>query len=115
MHSLSESVVQSFVSLVHRHMPKFYTFVYSVYSHDSTGLFSSLFGWIESLLDFIQSGTTEQVNLQQLIDKVLTTEEERALVLIELDNLMNWHTWRKKRHLMRLKNIMYNDDIDNNS
>jgi hypothetical protein len=115
MHSSSESVVQTFVSLVHRHMPKFYTFVHSVYSHDSTGLFNSLLGWIESLLDFMQNGSsTKQVDLQQLIDTVLTTEEERTLVIIELDNLMNWHTWRKKKHLMHLKNIMYND-IDNGS
>src|SRR4051794_23641191 len=117
MHSSSESIVQTFVSLVHRHIPKFYAFVHSVYSHDSSGLFNSLLGWIESLLDFIQGGTTEQVvDLQQLIDNVLTTEEERALVIIELDNLMKWHTLRKKRHLMRLKNIIYNDiDGDSNS
>ena len=114
MHSSAESVVQTFVSLVHRHIPKFYSFVHSVYSHDSTGLFNSLLGWIESVLDFIQGGLTEKVDLQELIDTVLTTEEERALVLIELDNLMNWHAWRKRRHLMRLKNIMYNE-IDKSS
>ncbi|CAB4476818.1 hypothetical protein RhiirA5_493779 [Rhizophagus irregularis] len=109
IYSPAESVVQTFISLVHRHMPKFYSFVHSVYSHDSTGLFNSLIGWIGSLFDFMQNGLAEQIDLQQLIDTTLTTEEERTRVVNEIESLMSWHTWRKKRHLMRLKNIMYND------
>ncbi|RIA89362.1 hypothetical protein C1645_772664 [Glomus cerebriforme] len=115
IYSPAESVVQTFISLVHRHISKFYSFVYSVYSNDSTGLFNSLLEWIESLFDFMRSGLTEPIDLQQLIDTVLRTEEERALVISELDKLMSWHTWRKKKHLMRLKDIMYHNDIDSNS
>jgi hypothetical protein len=109
IYSPAESVVQTFISLVHRHVPKFYTFVHSVYSHDSTGLFNSLIGWIESLFNFMRNGLAEQIDLQQLIDTTLTTEEERTRVINEIESLMSWHTWRKKRHLMRLKNIMYNE------
>lgn len=111
MYCPAESVVQTFISLAHRHMPKFYSFVHSVYSHDSTGLFNSLIGWIGSLFDFMRNGLTEQIDLQQLIDTTLTTEEERTRVVNEIESLMSWHTWRKKRHLMRLKNIM-NNDVD---
>ncbi|CAG8493080.1 4631_t:CDS:10 [Rhizophagus irregularis] len=76
---------------------------------DRKGLFNSLIGWIGSLFDFMQNGLAEQIDLQQLIDTTLTTEEERTRVVNEIESLMSWHTWRKKRHLMRLKNIMYND------
>ncbi|CAG8449889.1 3792_t:CDS:10 [Funneliformis caledonium] len=116
MYSSAESVVQTFVSLVHRHIPKFYSFVHSVYSHDSTGLFNSFLKWIESIFNFIRDGLTEQIDVQQLIDTVLTTEE-RTLLSTELDNLMSWHTWRKKRQLMRLKIEMdkHEDDDDSQS
>ncbi|CAI2172599.1 18636_t:CDS:10 [Funneliformis geosporum] len=87
MYSPAESVVQIFVSLVHRHIPRFYSFVHSVYSHDSTGLFNSFLKWIESVFNFIRDGLTEQIDVQQLIDTVLTTEE-RDLLSTELDNLM---------------------------
>ncbi|GES86546.1 PX domain protein [Rhizophagus clarus] len=114
MYSPAESVVQTFISLVHRHIPKFYSFVYSVYSHDSTGLFNSLIEWVETLFNFMRNGLDEHIDLQQLIDSTLTTEEERTRVINEIESLMSWHTWRKKRRLMRLKNIMYNDiDSDN--
>ncbi|CAI2186368.1 19198_t:CDS:1, partial [Funneliformis geosporum] len=61
------------------------------YSHNSTGLFNLFFKWIESVLNFIRDGLTEQIDVQLLIDTVLTTVE-RDLLSTELDDLMSWHT-----------------------
>ncbi|KAG9287598.1 hypothetical protein G9A89_019659 [Geosiphon pyriformis] len=105
-----QSIVQTFISLVHRHMQPFYAFVHSIYSHDSTSLFASILDWMQNIIDFLRKGPNEKLNLDNLVNQHLKTEDAHTQLFTDLERLMEWHTLRKKRHLDYLKNFMGGQD-----
>ncbi|CAJ0748352.1 7546_t:CDS:10 [Entrophospora sp. SA101] len=112
--SSSDSIIQPFMQLVDRHIPSFYNFVQSIYLHDTSGLFQSMLNWIEKIIDFMRGGTIyDRFDLDKLIDEVLSEEEDEIKALTkEIDDLMLWNTLKKKRRLLKLKNILRNNSDD---
>ncbi|CAG8436660.1 6376_t:CDS:10 [Ambispora gerdemannii] len=104
----TQSIVQVFVSLAHRHMQPFYAYVHSVYAVDSTNLFTSLLNWMQGIIDFLRTGFKEPLDLDLIINTHLNNEEQ-AQLFIDLENLMEWHTLRKRRHLENLKSVISGD------
>ncbi|CAG8579369.1 6756_t:CDS:10 [Ambispora leptoticha] len=104
----TSSILQVFISLVHRHMQPFYTYVHSIYALDSSNLFTSLLDWMQGIIDFLRAGFKENLDLDLLISTHLTNEEH-AQLFIDLKNLMDWHSLRKRRHLTHLKGFLSGD------
>ncbi|CAG8526175.1 2631_t:CDS:10 [Paraglomus occultum] len=108
--SSANPMVQTFISLVNRHVQRFYFFVHSVYSHDNAGIFSSLLFWMETIISLIRNGLSKKIDIALLIRNSLPSSSDHSALLTELDALIQWHHWRKKRRLQKLKNMYYTDD-----
>ncbi|KAB8258402.1 hypothetical protein BDV32DRAFT_139630 [Aspergillus pseudonomiae] len=84
--------VQSFIDLCERHQASFYKFVHEVHLHDN-GLFGSLMGWIEDILDFLRHGPdVGQIDKDKALD--------------EINALIKWHEDRKRWHLNKTRQKM---------
>ncbi|CAG8570623.1 576_t:CDS:10 [Paraglomus brasilianum] len=108
--SSANPMVQTFISLVNRHIQRFYFFVHSVYYHDNAGIFSSLLSWMETIISLIRNGLSKKIDITLLICNSLPSPSDHSALLSELDALIQWHHWRKKRRLQKLKHMYYTDD-----
>ena len=91
--------VQTFVDLVARHEERFYHFVHSVHSKGE-GLFDSLMRWIERFINFVRDGLPQPIALEFLLPH---GGQERANVLAEVDEIVNYHRKLKLAHHERMR------------
>jgi hypothetical protein len=99
------STVQAFIDLVNRHEQSFYSFVHKVHSKGS-GLFENLMQWIERFLTVVregigacvtdaEDGQRNRITLETLLP---AGGEERARIMGEVDEVMQWHYLNKLAH-----------------
>ncbi|KAF2836249.1 hypothetical protein M501DRAFT_1007387 [Patellaria atrata CBS 101060] len=92
--------VQAFIDLCARHEDNFYKFVHEVHIHDN-GLFNSLMGWLEGILEFLRKGPRNGAKLdmnalfQGAIDMGLI---QKDAAVKEINSLIKWQHARKKWH-----------------
>ncbi|KAF8845796.1 hypothetical protein BDN67DRAFT_993435 [Paxillus ammoniavirescens] len=99
------STVQAFIDLVNRHEQSFYAFVHKVHSKGS-GLFENLMQWIERFLTVVREGIgASDTDAEDGQGKRITLEtllpaggEERARIMGEVDEVMQWHYLNKIAH-----------------
>lgn len=91
-------MVQTFVDLVGRHEGAFYHFVHQVHSKGA-GLFDGLMRWIELFVNFVREGLPEPVSLEVLLPH---SGAERAAILAEVDEIVEYHRRLKVAHHERM-------------
>ena len=91
--------VQAFIDLCERHQDDFYKFVHEVHIHDN-GLFNSLMGWLEGILEFLRHGPKGgKLDMNALFQGAVDTrivQKEKAVA--EIDALVAWQMDRKQWH-----------------
>ncbi|CAG8513428.1 9424_t:CDS:10, partial [Paraglomus occultum] len=102
----TESIVQTFLSLVRRHSQRFYSFVHAIYSHDTAGIFSSLVNWMDTILSFARDGLPERIDMGRIARSTLTTDEQEKL-FSEIEQLIEWHKQRKRSRLDKFRKAVY--------
>ncbi|KAE8349815.1 hypothetical protein BDV28DRAFT_160168 [Aspergillus coremiiformis] len=99
--------VQSFIDLCERHQASFYKFIHEVHLHDN-GLFGSLMGWIEDILEFLRHGPVGgKLDMNALLlgaKDVGQIDKDKALD--EINALIRWHEDRKRWHLNKTRQKM---------
>ena len=91
--------VQSFIDLCARHQDNFYKFVHEVHIHDN-GLFQSLMGWLENILEFLRQGPKGgKLDMNALFQGAADMQQiEKDVAIAEIDKLIKWQEERKKWH-----------------
>ncbi|KAB8206101.1 hypothetical protein BDV34DRAFT_212541 [Aspergillus parasiticus] len=99
--------VQSFIDLCERHQASFYKFVHEVHLHDN-GLFGSLMGWIEDILDFLRHGPVGgKLDMNALLHGAKDVGHiDKDKALDEINALIKWHEDRKRWHLNKTRQKM---------
>jgi hypothetical protein len=99
--------VQAFIDLCERHQASFYKFVHEVHLHDN-GLFGSLMGWIEDILDFLRHGPVGgKLDMNALLHGAKDVGQiDKNKALEEINALIKWHEDRKRWHLNKTKQKM---------
>ncbi|OGM43647.1 PX domain protein [Aspergillus bombycis] len=99
--------VQSFIDLCERHQASFYKFVHEVHLHDN-GLFGSLMGWIEDILDFLRHGPVGgKLDMNALLHGAKDVGQiDKDKALDEINALIKWHEDRKRWHLNKTRQKM---------
>ncbi|KAF7587310.1 hypothetical protein BBP40_007419 [Aspergillus hancockii] len=99
--------VQAFIDLCERHQASFYKFVHEVHLHDN-GLFGSLMGWIEDILDFLRHGPVGgKLDMNALLHGAKDVGQiDKDKALEEINALIKWHEDRKRWHLNKTKQKM---------
>ncbi|WVW80418.1 hypothetical protein I302_102399 [Kwoniella bestiolae CBS 10118] len=94
-----QRTVQTFIDLVQRHEQSFYTFVHNVHSKGQ-GLFDSLMSWIELFLTYARTGLPQPLDLEIILP---ASEEERKLVMREVDSVAEYHYKLKIAHEEKIR------------
>ncbi|WWC88154.1 uncharacterized protein L201_003059 [Kwoniella dendrophila CBS 6074] len=94
-----QRTVQTFIDLVQRHEQSFYSFVHNVHSKGQ-GLFDSLMGWIELFLNYAREGLPQPIDLEIILP---ASEEERKLVMKEVDSVAEYHYKLKVAHEEKIR------------
>ncbi|KAK8229781.1 hypothetical protein HDK77DRAFT_464532 [Phyllosticta capitalensis] len=92
--------VQAFIDLCARHEDNLYKFIHEVHIHDN-GLFDSLMGWIEGILEFLRSGPSSgrKLDMNALVAGALEAGViEKTAAIKEINSLIKWQAARKKWH-----------------
>ena len=91
--------VQSFIDLCQRHEHNFYKFVHEVHIHDN-GLFTSLMGWLEGILDFLRKGPKGgKLDMNALFQGAVDMHQiDKEKAIKEVNDLVSWQEARKKWH-----------------
>jgi hypothetical protein len=91
--------VQSFIDLCQRHEHNFYKFVHEVHLHDN-GLFTSLMGWLEGILDFLRKGPKGgKLDMNALFQGAVDVHQiDKEKAVREINDLVSWQEARKKWH-----------------
>lgn len=99
--------VQNFIDLCGRHEANFYKFIHEVHQHDN-GLFQSLMGWIEEILDFLRNGPAGgKMDINALFQGAVGVGQvNRELALTEINQLIKWQEDRKRWHLNKTRQKM---------
>ncbi|KAJ6178552.1 hypothetical protein N7519_009013 [Penicillium mononematosum] len=99
--------VQAFIDLCARHEANFYKFIHEVHQHDN-GLFQSLMGWIEEILDFLRNGPAGgKMDINALFQGAVGVGQiDKDLALTEINQLIKWHEDRKRWHLNKTRQKM---------
>jgi hypothetical protein len=99
--------VQAFIDLCARHEANFYKFIHEVHRHDN-GLFQSLMGWIEEILDFLRNGPAGgKMDINALFQGAVGVGQiDKDLALSEINQLIKWHEDRKRWHLNKTRQKM---------
>ncbi|KAE8386578.1 hypothetical protein BDV23DRAFT_175371 [Aspergillus alliaceus] len=99
--------VQAFIDLCERHQASFYKFVHEVHLHDN-GLFGSLMGWIEDILDFLRHGPVGgRLDMNALLHGAKDMGQvDKNKILEEINALIKWHEDRKRWHLNKTRQKM---------
>jgi hypothetical protein len=99
--------VQAFIDLCARHEANFYKFIHEVHQHDN-GLFQSLMGWIEEILDFLRNGPAGgKMDINALFQGAAGVGQiDKDLALAEINQLIKWHEDRKRWHLNKTRQKM---------
>ncbi|KOS47445.1 hypothetical protein ACN38_g1584 [Penicillium nordicum] len=99
--------VQAFIDLCARHEANFYKFIHEVHQHDN-GLFQSLMGWIEEILDFLRNGPAGgKMDINALFQGAVGVGQiDKELALTEINQLIKWQEDRKRWHLNKTRQKM---------
>ncbi|KAJ9493073.1 hypothetical protein VN97_g134 [Penicillium thymicola] len=99
--------VQAFIDLCARHEANFYKFIHEVHRHDN-GLFQSLMGWIEEILDFLRNGPAGgKMDINALFQGAVGVGQiDKELALTEINQLIKWQEDRKRWHLNKTRQKM---------
>ncbi|KGO69954.1 protein of unknown function DUF3818, PX-associated [Penicillium italicum] len=99
--------VQAFIDLCARHEANFYKFIHEVHQHDN-GLFQSLMGWIEEILDFLRNGPAGgKMDINALFQGAVGVGQiDKNLALTEINQLIKWQEDRKRWHLNKTRQKM---------
>ncbi|KAJ5520409.1 hypothetical protein N7463_000862 [Penicillium fimorum] len=99
--------VQAFIDLCARHEANFYKFIHEVHQHDN-GLFQSLMGWIEEILDFLRNGPAGgKMDINALFQGAAGVGQiDKDLALTEINQLIKWQEDRKRWHLNKTRQKM---------
>ncbi|KAJ6132969.1 hypothetical protein N7471_008184 [Penicillium samsonianum] len=99
--------VQAFIDLCARHEANFYKFIHEVHQHDN-GLFQSLMGWIEEILDFLRNGPAGgKMDINALFQGAVGVGQiDKDLALTEINQLIKWQEDRKRWHLNKTRQKM---------
>ncbi|OQE37269.1 hypothetical protein PENCOP_c010G08218 [Penicillium coprophilum] len=99
--------VQAFIDLCARHEANFYKFIHEVHQHDN-GLFQSLMGWIEEILDFLRNGPAGgKMDINALFQGAVGVGQiDKDLALSEINQLIKWQEDRKRWHLNKTRQKM---------
>ncbi|KAJ5124412.1 uncharacterized protein N7515_008237 [Penicillium bovifimosum] len=99
--------VQAFIDLCARHEDNFYKFIHEVHQHDN-GLFQSLMGWIEEILDFLRNGPAGgKMDINALFQGAVGVGQiDKELALEEINLLIKWQEDRKRWHLNKTRQKM---------
>ncbi|KAL1383579.1 hypothetical protein HDK64DRAFT_289583 [Phyllosticta capitalensis] len=92
--------VQAFIDLCARHEDNLYKFIHEVHIHDN-GLFDSLMGWIEGILEFLRNGPSSgrKLDMNALVAGALEAGViEKTAAIKEINSLIKWQAARKKWH-----------------
>ncbi|KAK7530526.1 hypothetical protein IWX49DRAFT_377318 [Phyllosticta citricarpa] len=92
--------VQAFIDLCARHEDNLYKFIHEVHIHDN-GLFDSLMGWIEGILEFLRKGPSSgrKLDMNALVAGALEAGVvEKTAAIREINSLIKWQAARKKWH-----------------
>lgn len=91
--------MQAFIDLCQRHEHNFYKFVHEVHTHDN-GLFTSLMGWTEGILEFLRQGPKAgKLDINALFSGAVSVGQlDREVAIQEIDSLISWQEARKKWH-----------------
>ena len=92
--------VQSFIDLCGRHQHNLYKFVHEVHTHDN-GLFTALMAWVEGILDFLRKGPRSgfKLDMNAILQGALDMSNvNREKIIVEVDELIEWQSARKKWH-----------------
>lgn len=91
--------VQSFIDLCARHEDDFYKFVHEVHIHDN-GLFTSLMGWLEGILEFLRHGPKGgKLDMNALFQGAVDMGQiDKNIAIDEINALIKWQEERKKWH-----------------
>ncbi|KAK8164339.1 hypothetical protein IWX90DRAFT_255762 [Phyllosticta citrichinensis] len=92
--------VQAFIDLCARHEDNLYKFIHEVHIHDN-GLFDSLMGWIEGILEFLRKGPSSgrKLDMNALVAGALEAGViEKTAAIKEINSLIKWQAARKKWH-----------------
>ena len=92
--------VQAFIDLCARHEDNLYKFIHEVHIHDN-GLFDSLMGWIEGILEFLRNGPSSgrKLDMNALVAGALEAGViEKTAAIKEIKSLIKWQAARKKWH-----------------
>jgi len=65
---------------------------------------------METIISLIRNGLSKKIDITLLICNSLPSPSDHSALLSELDALIQWHHWRKKRRLQKLKHMYYTDD-----
>jgi hypothetical protein len=99
--------VQAFIDLCARHEANFYKFIHEVHQHDN-GLFQSLMGWIEEILDFLRNGPAGgKMDINALFQGAVGVGQvDKDIALEEINLLIKWQEDRKRWHLNKTRQKM---------
>jgi len=102
--------VQAFIDLCARHQENFYKFVHEVHIHDN-GLFSSLMGWLEGILEFLRHGPKGgKLDMNALFQGAVDMQQiDKPAAIAEIDALIQWQEERKKWHQDKTRQKMAAD------
>lgn len=107
--------VQSFIDLCARHENNFYKFVHEVHIHDD-GLFDSLMGWLEDILEFLRHGPRSgaKLDMNRLFeDAVRAGSIDPVRARAEINALIEWQACRRKWHQDKTRQKMASGDSKN--
>lgn len=105
--------VQSFIDLCARHEANFYKFIHEVHIHDN-GLFQSLTGWIEEILEFLRKGPKGgKLDMNAMFQGAVAVGQiDKDVALDEINVLIKWQEDRKRWHLSKTRQKMAADADD---
>ncbi|KAH2233197.1 hypothetical protein KXW57_008665 [Aspergillus fumigatus] len=108
--------VQAFIDLCARHQDNFYKFIHEVHLHDN-GLFTSLMGWIEDILEFLRHGPQGgKLDMNALFHGAKDVGQiDEAKAIEEINALIKWHEDRKRWHLNKTRQKMAAEGTGNES
>ncbi|KEY78553.1 hypothetical protein BA78_0702 [Aspergillus fumigatus] len=108
--------VQAFIDLCERHQDNFYKFIHEVHLHDN-GLFTSLMGWIEDILEFLRHGPQGgKLDMNALFHGAKDVGQiDEAKAIEEINALIKWHEDRKRWHLNKTRQKMAAEGTGNES
>src|SRR5690606_5222828 len=98
----------AFIDLCARHEENFYKFVHEVHIHDN-GLFDSVMGWLEGILNFLRHGPKNGGKLDMnglLAEGIKAGVVELDVIKEEVNNLIKWQIARKKWHEAKTRQKM---------